>query len=861
MRRAFLRRFRQITRALQYELVAVTRRGALRPRAVLYESFAGNGALCNPEAIFRELLRAPDLDDLLHIWALDPASSHDPILREFADDPRVRFVRRRSVAYFRALSTSGYLINNATFPPEFGKRPGQVYLNTWHGTPLKLMGYDMPNGAMEAANTLRNFVAADYLLSQNPWMTDTMYASAYKLDGLYRGLVIEEGYPRVDRQVMDDGGVAAARAALEARGLSIGDRRIVLYAPTWRGTTFNRAADNVEELLSTVREVQGRLGSDRHVVLLKTHQIVSRFAGRIPELARILVPNDIPTNVVLGLTDTLVTDYSSIFFDFLGTGRRILFYAPDMGDYSDVRGTYFPPQEWPGEVCTTAAQLADGVLAEAEDAAVAARRADWSSRFEDGSRSDSARRVVDIVFRGQRDGYRVRSLASDDRPSVLIHLGGMRSNGITSSALNLLSALGEENVDVSATFASPRSAQQIANQALIPAHVRQFPRQGGMNGSKLTAVRRKAGEWSAGTSIHRTIPAQSAMWDAEWMRCYGDSHFDAVVDFSGYSPFWATLLLHSPDAVHAIWLHNDMSAEVGRARAMKRNLPAVFGLYPDFDALVSVSPSLSDINREALAGSHIPASHFRSARNPLDASRVLAGAGERIIDFPEFVEPALGAAAASGAGAGTATGTGSGVAAAGVSEPDAGVRVVPAWAHELSDPARETVWFVTVGRYSPEKNQARLLRAFAAVHAEQPHTRLLLVGYGPLEAELDALIESLGIENAAWTVGPFANPFAIMAAADCFVMSSDYEGQPMVILEAAALGKPIVSVEFASVRDALPDSDGAPPWVVEQTDAALADGLRAYLRGEVLPTHLDPATYNHTVMGEFLRAVGALGER
>lgn len=198
MKRVFRRvvkLFRQVGVAGRAELQAFARRGKLRRRTVLYESFAGNGVLCNPEAIFREVLRSSDLAELCHIWALNSLSEHSEVQQEFAENPRVRFVRRRSLAYFRALATSKYLINNATFPAEFSKRPGQIYLNTWHGTPLKRMGYDMPNGALDSANTLRNFVAADFLLSQNSFMTEQMYEKAYKLRGVFRGLVIEEGYP------------------------------------------------------------------------------------------------------------------------------------------------------------------------------------------------------------------------------------------------------------------------------------------------------------------------------------------------------------------------------------------------------------------------------------------------------------------------------------------------------------------------------------------------------------------------------------------------------------------------------------------------------------------------------------------
>ena len=822
-------------RAWRAQLRDWATRGPVQPRTVLYESFAGNGVLCNPEAIFRELLASRDLADLRHIWVLDHPRRHPAIVREFAGNDRVSFVRRGSSAYHRALATSGYLVNNATFPPEFSKRDGQLYLNTWHGTPLKSMGYDMPDGPRESANTLRNFVSADFLLSQNAFMTERMYAEAYRLRGAFHGLVIEEGYPRVDRQFMDHEGFLAGRARLEAAGLDLRGRSVVLYAPTWKGDSFSRPEDDAAELVRATRRLQDLLGDDEYVVLLKTHQSVHELAARHPEFRGVLVPNDVPTNVVLGLTSILVTDYSSIFFDFLASDRPIVFYTPDADDYSTGRGTYFAPDELPGPVTGDLTAVASIILAERDGIAAlteAPAYRSWRSRFVSRDDGGSARRVVDAVFRGRIDPDHAVSLA-DDRTPILLYLGGMRSNGITSSALNLLRSLDHDVYDVSVLISRPGGGQALANQALIDPRVRQFHRVGGMNGGKLPHLGRELSERRAAGDEHRETPTQAALWDDEWRRCLGDTRFAAAVDFSGYSPFWSTLMLHAPGAQHSIWLHNDMSREEHREirgrRRMARSLRAVFALYPQFERLVSVSPSLALVNRASLAERlGIDLDRFTSARNLVDVDRVLAGAGEDVRTLAGHPVDEL-----------------------------TGEIVVPEWAHELT--RREgTRWFVTVGRFSREKNQARLLRSFAIVAARHPEARLLVVGYGPLRAELERLVDELGLTGRAHVVGPFANPFAIVAASDCFVLSSDYEGQPMVLLEAAILHMPIVSVRFASVGDALVDDS---VLVVEQSDTDLAAGMTAYLEGAVPPASLDADAYSAECIREFTAAILSAGRR
>jgi len=556
---------------------------------------------------------------------------------------------------------------------------------------------------------------------------------------------------------------------------------------------------------------------------------VHRFAADRPALRSILVSNDLPTNVMLGLTDLLVTDYSSIFFDFLPLERPLVFFTPDDADYSASRGLYFPLDEMPGPVAHTIAGVGDVVRSIASgDQGYRTAATAWRDRFAPDDDGGAARRVVDIVFRGLTGNARTVSLAEHPRTSMLLSIGGMRSNGITNSALNLLGAIDHSAYDVSVVFNRPRTAQQLSNQRRIPPQVRQFHRVGGMNGSKLTHVFRRLQERYPVLRRRPETAIEQRMWRTEWARCFGDTRFDSVVEFSGYTAFWASLLLHSPGGFRSIWLHNDLALEttrfVGSRRRMKRTLPAVFSVYRDFDSLVSVSESLSEINREALASQYgLREDSFVFARNLVDEVHVRHGLASPLSSVVVYATEDE------------------------TCEPDD-----RRWVEELQ--RVDSVWFTTVGRFSPEKNQARLIRAFAEVYREHSATRLMIIGHGPLRAELQALIDSLGLSSVAFVVGPFPNPFPVLAASDCFVLSSNYEGQPMVLLEAALAGMPIVSVEFDSVHDALPDSAIR---IVPQSDHGLAEGMRAFLRGDVPPSFLDGIAYNQAAVSEFYAVTGA----
>jgi CDP-glycerol glycerophosphotransferase len=866
---------RRLRRGAQFERLAWARSRPVVPGQVLYESFAGNGMLDSPGQIFRDLLAAPDMQHLQHVWALKDLEQYGEAVERYRNDARVRFVIYGSPAYLNALARSQYLVNNATFPPEFGKREGQVYLNTWHGTPLKRMGYDIPGGGPATRNVIRNFVSADFLLSSCDFMTEQMYLTAYKLRGIYRGRIIQEGMPRVDPQFAAPDEREEVRHELVRRGVSLDpDQKIILFAPTWKGDYYSPLNDT-KQLISTVHALNSHIDTRRYRVLVKAHQRVFDFASARPELRDALVPNDIPTNLVLGATDILITDYSSIFFDFLVTGRPLLFHVPDEASYAESRGLYLPSDEWPGPVSRTIDELAATVNAVGtggpDDPAVTHHevyrqaRATYSPH-EDGQ---AASRVIDIVFRDKADGYNVLEDFSDGRTSILMYMGGLLNNGITNSALNLLNNIDHSRLDVSVCYSHSQREDRVHNESLINPNVRLFPRIGGIAGSKFYKLGRHALMKKGLDSRLASLQRKGLMrrFRDEWRRCFGMSKFDHIIDFSGYGPFWPCVLMQGEAETKTIWLHNDMLADSQREikghKPLEQGLKAVFTLYGQFDHLVSVSEALASVNRRKLAA-YAPPEKFVSALNTIDYERTLQMAygvdkdsdgpnAERLRERPENLMP--------------------------LGDQDRSMVAVDSLPHaietlmshfplqeisgeverrktilEVVPPATGRRTFVAAGRLSPEKNHARLIRAFNLVHLDYPSTRLVIMGSGPLEPDLEELIANLGLATVATLAGWQRNPYAVMANSDCFVMSSNYEGQGIVILEAMVLGLPVVSTNFEVVRGALPEDYGI---VVDQCDEALAEGMRAFLRGDVPAPPFDYVRYNREAVEQFYEAIGA----
>ena len=418
--------------------------------------------------------------------------------------------------------------------------------------------------------------------------------------------------------------------------------------------------------------------------------------------------------------------------------------------------------------------------------------------------------------------------------------------------MNLLSNIDHSRFDVSAFYEYSSRSECRKNEAAIDPRVRLFSRSGGIVPSKRHRRDRIRLQTRGVTAPGLDVEAMKTVFRGEWRRCFGESDFDYVIDYSGYAPYWAFLMLQGKAKSHSIWLHSDVRAdqmrEVNGQRPHEVNLRSVFTTYPLFDHLVSVSPTLRRINAEKLADAVSPDKHA-AARNSINHERVLRLAygpqHQTDVEVPHF-PGAVETRDLSSAIALLSAEFGVGNVAAEVERRKAILELLPE--------AQGVFTFVSVGRLSPEKNYARLIRAFDLVHQENSETRLVIMGGGPTMSDLQGLVRGLGLSDMVTLAGHQTNPFAVMAHADCFVLSSDYEGQPMVFLEAGLLGLPIVTTDFPSIEGALPGGTGL---VVARSVDALADGMQSAIEGRVPRTLLDGPAYNAEVMAEFYRAIGA----
>ncbi len=335
--------------------------------SVFFMSWKGKQCGDNPRAIADELRRRGD--DREHVWAVRDWSVPAP--------EGARTVLTGTEDYFEALGRSRYVIANDDMQENYHKREGQFYVQTWHGTPLKRIGFDIEQPQFISGtgyfDQLAHDVAQwDLLLSPNPFSTPIM-RRAFRFDGE----IYESGYPRND--VLRSGDADRIAAQVRRRlGLPDG-KRVVLYAPTWRDNQYYASGRYRFDFRLDLERAWQELGDD-YVILVRGHH---HMADDVPVGARpgfaINVTAYPDISELFLVSDALITDYSSVMFDFAPTGRPILFFTYDLEQYRDnLRGFYFDLEaEAPGPLLATS----DEVIAAIKDmdAVAAGHRAQYEA--------------------------------------------------------------------------------------------------------------------------------------------------------------------------------------------------------------------------------------------------------------------------------------------------------------------------------------------------------------------------------------------------------------------------------------------------------------------------------------------------
>ncbi len=331
----------------------------------------------------------------------------------FYNFKNVKLTLRDSRDYQKYLATAGYLLTDNTFPPYFNKRQGQVYLNTWHGTPLKTLGKRNKESLASLGNVQKNFLMCDYALFPNEF-TKSVFMEDYDLASLKNIKCFVGNYPR--NSVFYD----AQKGALLKEKMGYGNKTVYAYMPTWRDTQTKAGQRHQIEITEKIlREFDEKL-PENSVLLVNLHFLLSSGIDCSHYKKIKYFPPLYETYEILNACDGLITDYSSVFFDYAVTGKNIILFAYDKEKYLSGRGTYMSFEELPFPVVKTVDEV---VALMGTEISVPK---EFIEEYCSAGCTDTCGKVFSLMVTGESDYYNVTCGDAPDN-TCLIYCGTLKS--------------------------------------------------------------------------------------------------------------------------------------------------------------------------------------------------------------------------------------------------------------------------------------------------------------------------------------------------------------------------------------------------------------------------------------------------
>lgn len=715
---------------------------------------------------------------------------------------RVKVVECGSLRYFYLLASAGFLFTDTSFPRRFIKKRGQVLVNTWHGTPFKKFGRDVPAGVYSMGNVQRNLLMADYIVCASPFMRDT-FGDAQNLEQLYKGKYLYAGQPRNQVFFRAEGEPGIRRK------LGLEDKRVYCYLPTWRGA---EKAGQTREVrfgqAERIREILQKLDEslqENEVFYVRLHPFVGQILS-FEGLSRVKpAPQEMDVYELLAEADCLVTDYSSVFYDYANKKNgKIIFFPFDREEFEGERDCYLSYEELPFPT----AETVEGLLQELRSPKVYDDR-EFLRQYCPFDGKDAARKLCQRVLLGKEVlGIREESPKRNGKENLLFYVGGLAGNGITASFLNFMENADREHYNYFVSFQTEHFRKNPLRVGMIPEFVRAVPMSPGwfLTLSEAAAAVLSYRFRMDGELVRRRL---RQFYRREYDRNFSGAAFDWCIHYTGYERKVTGLFLQAP-CRKGIFVHSDMVRELETKKNHSEGL--LREAYRGYDFVAAAGKSAYD-SVLALGGDK---NRLHLVEN-CHAYRSVEKKSREEICFEEDT-------------------------------------VSNHSLEELKEALVKTASkFMTVGRFSWEKGHDILLEAFSRYHKENPDSMLVIVGGGgELYEKTRERAEDLGLADGVFLIKSMANPMPVVKACDLFLLPSRYEALGLSLLEADTVGLPVICTDVPGPADFVREHGG---YVAGLSAEGLYEGMKAWERGEILPLHVDYEAYNRRAAEEFYEAL------
>lgn len=411
------------------------------------------------------------------------------------------------------LHKAKYIFTDSGIRSKYIKKHGQIFINIWHGTPLKFMGFDNPSEQPSVGIIQRTFFFSDYMLFPNGYMMDIM-THAYMIDKIYEGKFLLEGYPR-NSVFLDNNSNIKDK-------LNLTDKEIFVYMPTFKGIIIDRKDEkqkkDVDEFLN---ELNLKL-NDNQILFVKFHPY-NQFQIDFSKFNHIRAfPEGFETYDILNITDVLITDYSSIFFDFANTKRKIIIFNYDEKEYLKDRGLYFPLEDLP----FPKVQNINDLILEL-NSPKNYDDMEFVNRFCKNESIDSVKHICETVING-KNTCRYEIIKNTNK-NILIYVGAMDNNQVKNQLIQMLEKL-DKDVNIFISFKP--WADNIKENYLklfndIPKDVEFLP----LSYNIAPTFKEKI---ELNKFIKKDIPLKEnliKLFNRSYKRQYGNFQFDLIIDF------------------------------------------------------------------------------------------------------------------------------------------------------------------------------------------------------------------------------------------------------------------------------------------------------------------------------------------
>lgn len=355
---------------------------------------------------------------------------------------------RNSKDYLKHLATAKYVMTDNSFPPYFNKRDEQIFFNTWHGTPLKTLGKANKSSLSSIGNVQKNYLMSDYALFPNEF-TRNVFMDDYYLRNIYKGKSLIANYPRNYIFYDADAGVEMKKK------LGFEGKKIYAYMPTWRDAANDmQKAASIKETEAILHEFDKKL-DDSSVLLVNLHFLLSSEINCDKYKHVEYFSGDYDTYEILNACDGLITDYSSVFFDFAITGKKVILFAYDKEKYLSTRGTYMPFEDLPFAIV----EKVDDVVAEMQKPYEASQ--EFLDEYCPNGSIDSCEKLFEMLVEGESKVYKIETTIPENEKTCLVYAGALPD-----SIYGGLKIFKEQNPDYKYIVAYRRKLSQTKKDAI-----------------------------------------------------------------------------------------------------------------------------------------------------------------------------------------------------------------------------------------------------------------------------------------------------------------------------------------------------------------------------------------------------------